>query len=105
VSRWHRVASDEVWHFYEGDDLELLTADAVFSDVQRHRLGAVDAVRQPVRVVAANLWQAARTTGAYTLVGCTVGPGFEFDDFEMLRDRPEQARLVRERHPGVEPFI
>ena len=72
-SAWHRVQSDEVWHFYEGDPLELLTRDAVTRLDADHR----------VHVIRANEWQAARPLGAYTLVGCTVGPGFEFDDFEM----------------------
>jgi uncharacterized protein len=72
-SAWHRVQSDEVWHFYEGDALELLTRDSVT------RLDA----ENRVHVIHANEWQAARPLGAYALVGCTVGPGFEFEDFEM----------------------
>jgi len=72
-SAWHRVQSDEVWHFYEGDALELLTRDAVTRLDAAHR----------VHVIHAGAWQAARPLGAYTLVGCTVGPGFEYDDFEM----------------------
>lgn len=72
-SAWHRVTSDEVWHFYEGDALELLTREASIRLDSDHR----------VHVVRAGDWQAARTLGAYTLAGCTVGPGFEFDDFEM----------------------
>lgn len=72
-SAWHRVSSDEVWHFYEGDPLELLTRDRTITLDANHR----------VHVIHSNEWQAARPLGAYTLVGCTVGPGFEFDDFEM----------------------
>lgn len=72
-SRWHRVDSDEVWHFYEGDPLELSTrSESVVLDAD-HR----------VHVIPARAWQSARPLGAYTLVGCTVGPGFEFEDFEM----------------------
>jgi hypothetical protein len=73
-SRWHRVQSDEVWHFYEGDALELSvgeTETVVLDDDHR------------VHVVPARAWQSARPLGAYVLVGCSVGPGFEFDDFEM----------------------
>lgn len=99
ISRWHRVSSDEVWHFYEGAPLELLTADAAFATTGRHILGPVSGDgRRPVHVVAANDWQAARTTGDYTLVGCTVGPGFEFADFRMLRDLPDVAATVRRNH-------
>ncbi len=73
-SRWHRVDSDEVWHFYEGDPLELTIrgGETVILDAN-HR----------VHVVPARAWQTARPLGAYVLVGCTVGPGFEFEDFEM----------------------
>lgn len=73
-SAWHRVRSDEVWHFYEGDPLELLTRESSTVLDAEHR----------VHVIPAGVWQAARPLGAYTLVGCTVGPGFEFDDFEMI---------------------
>lgn len=73
-SAWHRVQSDEVWHFYEGDPLELLIRDreSVVLDEQNR-----------VHVVPARAWQAARPLGAYALAGCTVGPGFEFEDFEL----------------------
>jgi len=104
VSCWHRVRSDEVWHFYEGDPLELVTADPHFAQVTRRRLGRTTVTTQPVLVVRADEWQAARSTGDYTLVGCTVGPGFEFEDFEMLRDRAD-AEAMRQRHPEVAEFI
>lgn len=72
-SAWHRVTSDEVWHWYEGEPLELLTRSGTVVLDADHR----------VHVIRAGEWQAARPLGAYALVGCTVGPGFEFDDFEM----------------------
>jgi uncharacterized protein len=105
VSRWHRVASDEVWHHYEGDALELFVADARFDRISRELLGPVGEGVQPVRVVPADAWQAARSTGSYTLVGCTVGPGFDFADFRMLRDLPAEAEVVRGRHPDAAPFV
>ena len=105
VSRWHRVASDEAWHYYEGDALELFTADASCKRVTRHVLGPVDGEARPVRVVPANEWQAARSMGAYTLVGCTVGPGFEFEDFQMLKDRSADADVIRRRHPDLVRFV
>lgn len=99
MSRWHCVASDETWHFHEGDALELLVMDADFANVERRVLGAPADDAAPVAVVAAGQWQAARTTGAYTLVSCAVGPGFDFADFEMLRDRSDGAARIRERQP------
>ena len=78
-SAWHRVDSDEVWHFYEGEPLELLSRA---SEDEGPLVRVLDEVNR-VEVVRARHWQAARPLGAYTLVGCTVGPGFEFADFEL----------------------
>lgn len=79
-SAWHRVKSDEAWHFYEGHAIEVLTRADEHAVPQVTTLDA----DQRMHVVRAHEWQAARTLGAYTLVACTVGPGFEFDDFEMI---------------------
>jgi uncharacterized protein len=105
VSRWHRVASDEVWHYYEGGPLELLVADAGFHDVSRRLLGPVAETTQPVQVVVAGEWQAARLSGSYTLVGCTVGPGFEFADFQLLDPDSDLAAGLKRRHPDLAVFI
>jgi predicted cupin superfamily sugar epimerase len=105
VSRWHRVGSDEAWHFYEGEALELFTASPDFGECTRRVLAPATDDVQPVHVVPAHHWQAARTTGGYTLVGCTVGPGFEFADFQLLRDLPSEAERVRQKCPGVVQFI
>jgi uncharacterized protein len=105
VSRWHRVASDEVWHYYEGDPVDLFTADAGFERVERHTLGPAGDAASPVHVVPARIWQAARSTGAYSLAGCTVGPGFEFSDFEMLHALPAAAQEPAHRHPEAARFV
>lgn len=105
-SRWHRVDSDEVWHFYEGDPLELLELDARATTLVRHRLGSVDGmVQRPVYTIPAGAWQAARSLGDYTLVGCSVGPGFDFADFRMLADEPALADTVRRAWPLVAPLV
>lgn len=91
TSRWHRVTSDEVWHLYEGGPLEVLTVDPEFSALSRHELQP----RAPVCTVAASHWQAARALGDYALVGCTVGPGFDFEDFTILgNDAAGTLRLL-----------
>ncbi|MGE0449495.1 MAG: cupin domain-containing protein [Vicinamibacterales bacterium] len=107
VSRWHRVGSDEVWHYYEGDPLELLVANERFDEVAAVTIGPIDGDREPIHVVAAGRWQAARTTGAYTLVGCTVAPGFDFDDFALLEAEPAAVALAsRSRHAAlIRPFL
>ena len=77
-SHWHRIDSAEVWHWYAGAPLELRIDHAV------HILGNDLAVGQrPQGVVPLHAWQAARSLGAWTLVGCTVAPGFEFAHFEL----------------------
>lgn len=106
-SLWHGVRSDEIWHFYEGEELELLVADPSCTNLTRQRLGRLDEGGgvAPVHVVPAGAWQAARSTGAYTLVGCTVGPGFDFADFTMLRDCPESAARMRQQHPELADLV
>ncbi|MGE5175377.1 MAG: cupin domain-containing protein [Hyphomicrobiales bacterium] len=100
-SRWHVVRSDEVWHHVEGAPLELLTAEPATFRAERMRLGPVGAGTEPVRAVPAGHWQAARTTGAYTLAGCTVGPGFDFADFALLRDDAGAAARLRRALPDL----
>lgn len=86
TSRWHRVDAAEVWHFYAGDALELQIAPAQQPAIQV-RLGwrLADGER-PQAIVPAGAWQRARSLGAWTLVGCTVAPGFEFAGFEIAAD-------------------
>ncbi len=82
VSSWHRVDAAEAWHWYAGAPLVLAVAD----DAGRRTLtlGADLADGQrPQAVVPAHAWQQARSLGAWTLVGCTVAPGFEFAAFEL----------------------
>jgi predicted cupin superfamily sugar epimerase len=104
-SRWHRVASDEAWSWVEGDALELLRIDAGLAAFTREPLGALGDGREAAAVIPAGDWQAARTTGAYTLVTCAVGPGFDFADFDLLSALPDLAAEVTRRHPEAEIFI
>ena len=81
ISRWHRVDAAEIWHFYRGAPLELRIGKDIYV------LGPnVDEAQAPQVVVPPNVWQSARSLGDYTLVGCTVAPGFEFAHFEMAPD-------------------
>jgi predicted cupin superfamily sugar epimerase len=97
VSRWHRVQSEEVWHFYEGAPLDLWMTSGEVGPIRRHRLGPIQENQQPVVVVPAGWWQAARSTGEFTLVGCTVAPGFDFRDFSLAHDDPYIAEAFRKQ--------
>lgn len=105
VSRWHRVLSDEVWHFHEGDGLELLVVDAGLEGVARHHLGRASEGREPLVAVPAGAWQAARPLGDFALVACDVGPGFDFADFALLADLPAEAALLRERFADLAALL
>jgi predicted cupin superfamily sugar epimerase len=98
-SRWHRVRSDEIWHFYAGDPLELHTGSESLEDLTRVTLGGIDGPGRIVHVVPASHWQAARPLGRYSLVGCTVAPGFDFADFSFLADNPHAASLIQRFDP------
>jgi predicted cupin superfamily sugar epimerase len=84
LSAWHRVLdAAEIWHFYAGAPLALsLSADG--QSVETLRLGPnLAAGERPQAVVPARAWQSARSLGAWTLVGCTVAPAFQFSSFEL----------------------
>jgi len=102
-SRMHRVASDEMWHFYRGDPLEMLQ----LGPPERSRVAIVGsdlaAGHSPQLLVPAGTWQGTRVApgGRYALVGATVTPGFDFADFEMgdaetlTAAYPVHAELIR----------
>jgi hypothetical protein len=85
-SHWHRVDAAEIWHFYAGAPLELSTSpDGKWTEMLM--LGAdVLGGELPQIVVPTGHWQSAQSTGDWTLVGCTVAPGFEFSGFELAPD-------------------
>lgn len=104
-TNWHRVASDELWHFYEGDKLilEIIDADGNFRQLPLCDKLTADCSYQ--QSVPQSCWQRAYSTGAFSLVGCTVSPGFEFEDFEMI-----DAEELADDYPDIadnilnEPF-
>jgi predicted cupin superfamily sugar epimerase len=85
VSRWHRVDAAEMWHWYGGAPLLLEIKHRETRHV--HRLGQ-DWLKgeHPHALVPAKAWQSARSLGAWTLMGCTVAPGFDFAGFEIAPD-------------------
>ena len=92
VSHWHRVDAAEQWHWYGGAPLELRIADDNDEGRSHHLGGDLTAGERPQAVVPAGAWQSARSLGAWTLVGCTVAPGFEFSAFEMAPEDWEPGK-------------
>jgi uncharacterized protein len=94
-SHWHRVDAAELWHWHAGAPLVLATAAQDAGPIARVTLGPdLAAGQRPQVVVPTHVWQAAETLGDWTLVGCTVAPGFEFAGFELA---PQGW------NPGAEP--
>jgi predicted cupin superfamily sugar epimerase len=84
-SDWHRVDAAEAWHWYAGAPLELSIAPGDGGEAAtHHRLGVdLEDGERPQIVVPVGAWQAARSLGDWTLIGCTVSPGFRFEGFEL----------------------
>lgn len=100
VTGWHAVASPELWHFYTGAPLVLehVNQEGHFF---RHLLGAdLEFGHRPQQLIPEHEWQRAYSTGAYTLCGCTVSPGFDFRDFELISDEKLGSRL-----PALHAYI
>lgn len=96
VSEWHRVDAAEIWHYYAGAPM-VITISPNGHDAMAQHLGPVlEAGQRPQIIVPKGHWQSATSLGAWTLVGCTVAPGFTFDGFEMA---PPDWRPVP-RKPG-----
>ena len=103
-SALHRIAADEVWHFYEGDALEVVEITPA-GVLHIHKLGRNPEAGETFQcVIPAGSWFGSRVAanGEYALVGCTVAPGFDFADFELakrdylLREFPQHQQLIKE---------
>jgi predicted cupin superfamily sugar epimerase len=91
-SHWHRVDAVEVWHYYAGSPLILKIANDGCAP-HAVKLGPdVASGERPQAIVPVAAWQCAETTGDWTLVGCTVAPGFEFAGFELAPENWEPRR-------------
>lgn len=101
-SAFHRIKQDEVWHFYLGSPLVVhtLNADRVYT---KYTVGQnLKAGERPQVVIPAGCWFAASVVNpdSYSLIGCSVSPGFDFDDFELAK----REHLVKQ-FPDHEPLI
>ena len=101
-SAFHRIKSDEMWHFYDGDGLTIHEIQENGNYIN-HSLGLdLNGVEEPQLVVKGGSWFASQVAdeGSWCLVGCTVAPGFDFEDFEM----PTRAELI-ELYPEMKAVI
>ena len=101
VSLFHKVAHDEIWNFYEGDPVKLIKYNG--STVEEDIIGS--GCSGYVSTVEGGVYQAAETTGVYSLVGCSVAPGFEFEDFSLLRDEFESKEKLLKEFPDYQKYV
>jgi uncharacterized protein len=100
-SAFHRIASDELWHFYFGDPLTIFEIDTESGKLILHKLGSdFDNGETFQTTIKAGNWFASKTTKDYSLAGCTVAPGFDFADFELaernklINNYPQHGDLI-----------
>ncbi|NIG53764.1 cupin domain-containing protein [Chitinophaga sp. Cy-1792] len=92
-SAFHRIAADEIWHFYDGQTLTIYEIEPG-GNLLTHKLGRdFDKGERLQVIITAGNWFASRTevAGGFSLTGCTVAPGFDFADFELAEKAPLQA--------------
>ena len=99
-SAFHSIQSDECWHFYEGDSLNIhvLHINGNYELIRLGRNNVEGEVYQAI--VPAGAWFASESTGEYSFVGCTVAPGFEFADFKLAN-----AAELKANYPEFEALI
>ncbi|MBU3020732.1 cupin domain-containing protein [Aestuariibacter sp. A3R04] len=100
VSRFHRVLHDEIWNHYDGAPLRLYHIHQ--QQLREQRLGGSE--YDFVAVIPAGDFQAAETTGDYSLLGCTVSPGFDFADFSFIEE-PSMKQWIEVAHPDMSRFV
>jgi predicted cupin superfamily sugar epimerase len=101
VSIFHKVAHDEIWNFYQGDPLKLIKYNG--SKVEEDVIGS--GCSDYASIVEGGVYQAAESTGVYSLVGCSVAPGFEFEDFLFLRDELDTKEKFIQKFPVYQKFV
>lgn len=104
-SKMHAVKADEVWHFCEGDPLELYWVDGPGGELHHRTLGPAAHASSPMACVPGGCWRAARSKGAFSLVSCILGPAFDIRDFSPLVVAPELGNELRNQHPALEDLL
>lgn len=101
ISKFHRIKSDEIWHFYQGDPLDIFVIrENGVLDIRKLGNDLLNS-ESPQILIEKNQWFAAKISGSnYSLLGCSVSPGFEFDDFELA----ERGELIQQ-YPRLKETI
>ncbi|MBW1849525.1 MAG: cupin domain-containing protein [Deltaproteobacteria bacterium] len=105
ISRFHRLKHDEIWHFYEGSPITLTEIHQDSLDINTVTLGQPAPLLTYTYCVKGNNWQSAYSRGPYSFIGCTVGPGFEFEDFEMMAQCKEVKAAVLSKYPELGKYM
>ena len=105
ISRFHKVIHDEIWNFYEGAPLALVEIQSDTLEISKITLGGEKRAPKYKHHIKGENWQAAYSTGEYSLVGCTVAPGFDFSDFEFLKDDKNLCAMITGKNPELAQFI
>lgn len=100
-SRFHKVLHDEIWNVYEGDPLKLIEFNG--DKINEVIIGA--SCEEYCHIIKGGLFQAAETTGEYTLVGCSVAPGFDFKDFSFIDSNPVFKETLEKYYPTYSYLI
>jgi uncharacterized protein len=103
VSKFHKVASDEVWNLYQGNALNLYIWDGSDNPPECVTLSAGN--NNFCHVVPADFWQAAEPVSDTVLVGCSVAPGFEYQDFTLINAESGEAKRLLSIAPHLAKFI
>lgn len=103
VSKFHKVMSDEVWNLYEGDGLRLFIWDENLENAKIVELSAKN--REYCHIIPAGMWQAAEPINDTILVGCSVAPGFDFEDFELINPNSLTAKKIIKSFPNLKRFV
>ena len=103
VSRFHMVKSDEIWSHLEGDLIRQVTLSNDLSELSVYDL-APSTKGNPLSIVPAGWWQASKSMGSYSLVSCSVGPGFDFKDFQMACDT-QTGRDITDKYPHLKDLV
>lgn len=102
-SKFHRIKSDEIWHFYAGSPMQIIHIDKDGKLIKRQLGIDIENEITPQLIVYAGDWFAAQSLGDYSLVGCTVSPGFDFTDFEIA-DRKKLISAFPQHQQIIEEF-